>query len=285
MVEKSRFKSFKPCLELSNPSIDRVLQCIGNMEPFIIKGGASSWEAISKWTWEYFRKNLGHFRLQVFRTKNRHDYRYMSIAEYVDYIVNCEESDPYYATAWQFSLAFKQLVNDYQVSESFDCLIKRRIPDDILHSDAKLLLLRWIYMGPKNSGSSMHLDICSTHAWNAVISGKKEWVFFGPEYTAHVYDGEVDSFIPDYDLHPKFRDAIGYHCFQYPGDIIFTPCTHWHQVRNLEAGISITENFVNHSNLNYVRRSMQNSEDLSDEQKVFIQTFLPELFSQKQENE
>ncbi|WP_240001995.1 cupin-like domain-containing protein [Photorhabdus bodei] len=269
--------SYQKCVEFTMPSIEDVSACMLNRVPFIIRGGAEQWVARTKWTWDYFQQKFGHHLIKVFRSSNNKDNKYMSLGDYIDYIKDVEELDPYYASAWPFSLYFKELVSDYEVPDYFSCLIRQRVADDILHNEAALLLLRWIYMGPKNSGSRMHLDIASTHAWNAVISGRKEWVFYGPEEAMKIGYGKVDAFNPDLVLYPDFIQAQGIHCIQNPGDIVFTPCTHYHQVKNLVAGISITENFINDTNLELVKHSINNDDDISPEQANFIRMLIPEL--------
>jgi hypothetical protein len=42
-------------------------------------------------------------------------------------------------------------------------------------------------------------------------------------------------------------------CVQNPGDIIFTPSGWYHAVCNLEMGVSLTENFINSSNIELVK--------------------------------
>ncbi|MBE0362176.1 hypothetical protein PULV_a3984 [Pseudoalteromonas ulvae UL12] len=275
----SHLERYKKVDILVEPSKEQVFEYMEKCEPFLIKKCAKNWVALNKWNDEFLKAHYGHHPLRIHRTSDKHNAQMMPFGEFIDYMKSADETDPFYASSWEFSHDYRELVEDYDVPSYFDCMIRERLPDELLHGDAKMLLLRWMYIGPKNSGSLLHLDVCGTHAWNAVISGKKEWTFYGPDQSAYLYDGAVDSFEPDLEKHPLFEQAIGYYAEQEAGDVIFTPCTHWHQVKNVEAGISITENFINHTNLSHVRTALNEDEDISEDQAQFITELLPEILT------
>lgn len=45
------------------------------------------------------------------------------------------------------------------------------------------LIIRWLLVGPMRAGATFHKDPNWTSAWNALISGKKKWIFYPPDVT------------------------------------------------------------------------------------------------------
>lgn len=60
---------------------------------------------------------------------------------------------------------------------------------------------RWMLIGPKRSGTTVHIDPLGTSAWNTLIYGRKRWVLFKPELTRAVAKGRdlVDKSKGGYD--------------------------------------------------------------------------------------
>jgi hypothetical protein len=113
----------------------------------------------------------------------------------------------------------------------------------------------------------MHVDVMASSAWNAVITGQKLWVFFPIDQLEFIYNGQINAFKPDFDAFPLLKNARPYYCVQNPGDIVFTPSMWWHQVYNAEDTISITGNFLNHTNVKDVESFMTRN-NLSQELSV-----------------
>lgn len=67
--------------------------------------------------------------------------------------------------------------------------------------------LRWFLIGPKRSGSSVHVDPLSTSAWNTLLSGRKLWVL-SPPGTLRALRGLPPRKGKDGD--PKRKEAIRY---------------------------------------------------------------------------
>jgi hypothetical protein len=163
----------------------------------------------------------------------------MTVAEYFETVHDVQGTrDGWYLADWKLVGKIAELRRDYEVPAVFRCWTER-LPREQNPE------LRWLYIGPAGSGKPLHRDVMSTAAWNAVISGRKRWRFYPPEQNAALYDGAVDVFAPDAAKHPLFARATALEFEQGPSDLVYTPSGWWHQVENLEACISVTENFIN----------------------------------------
>lgn len=239
-------------------------------EPAVITDITTGWTAHSRWTPEFFRATLGETIVGVRRTRNLGDTRRMRLSDYFDYLEleSSSDGDPYYLVDWLFRRRQPELCDDYEVPAYFNSWLDR-LPAAVRPE------LRWMYIGPARSGSRMHVDTMMTSAWNAVVSGEKRWVFYPPDQAENLYFGRVDAFNPDFSQFPLFAQACPpLVCTQRPGEVVFTPSGWWHQVLNEKTGISVTENFLNESNVAIARDAVRGA--MGD--LAFLKFHIPELF-------
>jgi len=96
--------------------------------------------------------------------------------------------DPEFAEEWNTSA---DLANDYFVPEHFTGDLFSALRAD-LRPD-----YRWLIIGPKGSGSYLHVDPLCTSAWNTLISGFKKWVILEPA-TKEESISDVSTYISSY---------------------------------------------------------------------------------------
>ena len=84
--------------------------------------------------------------------------------------------------------------------------------------------LRWLYIGPKNTFSMLHVDVLSTSAWLAMFQGKKLWYFFPPNHSEFFEEKFRNHF-----YEPKLKKFKRYEAISKKGDIVFTPFHWWHK--------------------------------------------------------
>ena len=128
---------------------------------------------------------------------------------------------------------------------------------------------RWMLLGPRRSGTNVHIDPLATSAWNTLLYGRKRWVFFEPGVPREVVRGrdlvrkdagEDDEPI-DYftNLLPRIKARGGealrarmIEVVQRPGETLFVPGGWWHAVLNLDDTIAVTQNFCSTTNFDRV---------------------------------
>jgi hypothetical protein len=170
---------------------------------------------MARWTPDLFRQRYGDLAVELKRPRAG-ERRASTVRDYFDQVHEREwpGQEPWYLADWQLQGAIRELRDDYTIPEAFRCWTET-LPED------EQPCLRWLYIGPVGSGKPLHVDVMATAAWNAVIAGRKRWRFYPP-------DGEAAVEI-----------------VQSAGDLVYTPSGWPHEVENLEACISVTENFIN----------------------------------------
>ena len=199
--------------------------------PCIITNGTSHWPAHMTWSFENFIKRFHNTRFIL-----ADNIEPMTFAEYNDYCVSTTEDEPLYIFDESFGERedSKELLRDYDEPELFS--------DDLFKNLETIRpRYRWFIAGPPRSGSNLHVDPLGTSAWNALITGKKEWIIFYPG--APVRESTKSGAAWFRDEYPKLKHLQHYRFVQKPGEILYIPSGWWHIAINREATMAVTQNF------------------------------------------
>ena len=108
---------------------------------------------------------------------------------------------------------------------------------------------RWLFIGPAGSYSRLHVDPAGSAAWNACLEGSKRFVFFEPSVMHDLHEDLSNPaahkhLFPKYIADPNVIRHKGLEIIASAGDVVYAPPRWPHWVENLEASVSVTENFI-----------------------------------------
>lgn len=235
--------------------------------PVLIPGAVPQWQALTRWTPEYFKQRFGDRLLKLDK-----EYRVADLAD----LIACSDTDcpAPYLHAQHLKHTFPELLDDiaplpqYLFPQWLDdyyvpANVRARLND---HSSAE------IFFGGKSAGFPfLHYDDLHYHAFSFQIFGQKRFYLYPPDQTPNVYPfpdkpnfSQVrDVERPDLESFPRFADARPMTFIIEPGELLFVPCGWWHATKMLSPSISISISHMNGSNWSAFRR------DLCDEMRPF----------------
>ncbi|CBZ52824.1 hypothetical protein NCLIV_026130 [Neospora caninum Liverpool] len=231
-------------------------------KPVLLCGWMAEWPGMVRWEPRELERRFRSARFKVGEKDDGEKIR-MKMKYFIDYMENQRDDSPLYL----FESAVEEkadtcgLLEDWNVPEVF--------PVDLhaIVGEERRPPHRWFCVGPKRSGTTIHVDPLGTAAWNAVTHGVKRWALFPPAVPRHVVKakhllkkGEDDEAIMWFDfllprIREKYPDVPVYECIQKPGEVIFVPGGWWHAVLNLTDCVACTQNFVSFSFLTPAWRS------------------------------
>lgn len=212
-------------------------------KPVVLTDAIDDWKARTTWTFDFFKSRYGQRPVLVYKyrgEKYRHnDSRQMKLGDYIDGIVHSDwEGFPYYIRDnWKMLVELPELTADYKFPKYFFDWFQ------LLPSFMRLPYPR-IFIGPKGAVTPLHVDIWGTHAWLSQLVGRKRWILYPPNQKPLLYDYKVEPDRPDFKRYPLFEQARGVECTIGPGETVYVPGNWSHWVVSLEAGISLSSNYM-----------------------------------------
>jgi len=241
------------------------LEFDGPRKPVCICGATDNWLCRSnlpehKWTLESLAVRYPDAKWIISHTLKSVERLEMTFSDYLLYIEQQSDETPHYIFDHRFGETAPDMLGEYDIGtvgpifqDDFLSVIGKKRPN-----------YRWFVAGPARTGAPWHKDPGRTSAWNALIQGHKRWALYPPDCTppgvSAIFEGPDDKELAHaesptslqwyLDVYPTLtEEQRPLEIIQNPGDVIFIPSGWWHLVLNLDVTISVTENFVNESNL------------------------------------
>jgi hypothetical protein len=235
---------------------DRVRDFVRRGRPVILRGIASRWPALSRWTTEYLRSSFPDLKVPVevstldpattdpeTRLRGTTPVK-MDLGSYIDAALGTTAPDKSYYLA-QFPLLERAPALKEDIGSLDRYMDLPEVYPEWLR--AKLRMPAGLWLGPSGSLSTLHFDVAQNFL--VQIRGRKRVVLFSPDqskllYYPHfetriVHFSPVDVEKPDLARFPLFAKARPLECTLEPGDILHIPSGFWHFVRSLDPSLSL----------------------------------------------
>lgn len=205
-------------------------------KPVVIRGLLKGEPAYTKWTMDYFRKELGDLEVGIFDDiPEKVDRSYKAPDEYLrfeDYL-NLIEREPTNKRIFLFNI-FKhkpELRNDFKFPDINRGWVKQ---------------LPFTFFGGAHSIVRIHQDMDMSNVFLTQFHGKKRVVLFPPDQSELLYrfpfgvHSQVDVDHPDYEKFPALNYVKGQSTIMEMGDTLFIPSAWWHHIEYLEGGFAMS---------------------------------------------
>jgi hypothetical protein len=192
----------------------------------------------TKWTFDWFKQELGHLDVGVFDIegeKRKDDRSYkgsnntMKFGDYLDLV----QAGPTTRRLFLFNVFKykKDLFNDFEFPDVADNVLKR---------------LPFAFFGGEGGVTRIHRDMDNSNVFLTELYGRKRVVLFDPKYSTLLYrypfgtHTSVDINNPDYDRYPGLHHVKGIDCYIEAGDTLFMPAGWWHHIEYHSAGMGFS---------------------------------------------
>jgi hypothetical protein len=234
-------------------------------KPVIVVDGMNNWQAKDLWTPEYFIKNFGNEKVQVYddlfnlinvtslstyfeKYFNRPESPVSEVVPYVRWYTKFKECNFVWADE-----VFDKLQNEwsmpYFIPTTNYVMPYCAYPNEVFPTNTPFPA-RGLFISARGARTRLHYDPWASDAILCQMYGRKKISIYSPSQKEYLYDGKacVDIDNPNFEVFPKFELAKpDYEDILEPGEIILFPRGWLHHVVSISDSISLTWNFVHQS--------------------------------------
>lgn len=236
--------------------------------PVILTGATAGWQALQKWTPEFFRETYGDRTISF----QRGEVKERNLAEFIDLVTHSSAAQPApYWTNNPIAEIFPELLADLQPLPPYvEPNWGRRsfLHPGMGHSLNRGAKIELYIGGAGGAFPVLHWDGLSSHAFLMQIYGRKKYWAWAPDQSELLYAsknppnlspiGDVEH--PDLEKYPRFAEARGMEFYLNPGEILFVPSRWWHTAKMEETSITVSINVVNQTNwANFTEDMLRNA--------------------------
>lgn len=244
--------------------------------PWVVSGYIEHWPAYRQWQdLDYLRTRFGELRAFAkapnFTTNNKSSLVSVETTfnQYIDYIRNPEQVERIYDGCWLEGSYRDFLAQDLPLYCGTLRIVHRA--DDPVFDEVGPLVPApistwnhalpyyyslfnhfWLLVSLPGALTPLHRDNNGTIALVAQLKGRKRAILYSPADLPHIHNpdvGYLDPLAPDAGDFPTWDQAVQWTEDIAPGQVLFIGTNWAHHVRTLEDSISVSFDFVEHSNL------------------------------------
>jgi hypothetical protein len=212
--------------------------------PVVLRGVASDWPAVRKWTPDYLKKVVGHRVIPM----TRNEVSEIRIGEFLDAIANAGPNGGAKALPYMRNVFIHILLPELSADvrqpawiqpnwlevEPFASLIRAAWPEWV----------RWCELFVSAAGTRfpfVHVDTNMTHAWCVQVHGRKRYFAWtpSPDFAPVECRGKYLEILFDTEPYSAVVD---------PGDAVFVPAGWPHTADSVTTSISLSGSWMNDSN-------------------------------------
>lgn len=249
--------------------------------PVILTSAVRQWKALSRWTPEFFKAELGDIRFTINEDPNQEaSYKdnigqvEYTMARFIDRVLASTDENPApYFRNRVLSDLFPSLKGDIgPLPEYFE---PNWLSDWYLVKYVGIVLNRGadieLYIGGKGGAFPvLHYDGLGTHAFLIQIYGRKQFIVYPPSQELYLYPSAEKRNLsminsverPDLNRFPLFTKAVPIKFVLEPGELLFVPGHWWHTTKMLTPSITLSINTADQSNwgelVDFVARGRSN---------------------------